>query len=334
MSGWYGGAMGGLPFRWARCKIHFMKRRRQPTASPAPVDLAAYYHVLPHERGLRLAPVNHLGPGRSALLSRWLAGILAVVCSSGGVTCALIFQVKFAANPVGPPTWLAWFVPAGWLLFPLGGLALAGCLKLVVQARRALLIAPSVGVCYGKTTLVAPGEVMAVRLERCSQWVRGESGPSYERRWTHLYLATTEGDFVELPRPFFSDLEGWDVGELLARSIATTLAVPWSAEPIPASASTPERHARRWRSVWRVVALVVGVPHFLFGFGMLVAHVGDALRLIRLPADAPPAWLAALFVGSGSLACWFGSATWGRWGKLLFALALVATLVLLLLRRD
>jgi hypothetical protein len=59
-------------------------------------------------------------------------------------------------------------------------------------------------------------------------------------------------------------------------------------------------------------ALVVGVPHFLGGFGLLVAHAAARVDpAIRIPVDPPPPWFAAIFVCSGTFACYLGCRPFG-----------------------
>ncbi len=226
---------------------------------------------------------------------------------------------------MGQPEWLPWVCPGGILLL-LGALALAGCLKLARGFHRPLVAEPNGPVRYGARLLVGEGTVAGVHVERASQWMNPESGPNYERLFAHVYVATTDGRFVELPPPYFSNLDGWELAEALGAALAATLKVPLSFDPPPPEQSTPATQARRWSYVFGAFALVIGTAHWLAGFGLLAVRAAALVDpAIRIPADAPPPWFGAIFVCSGAGSCYLGIRCWGygrgTWFRLLAMLA-------------
>lgn len=304
---------------------------------PPPTDrsdeLTTAYAVQRVAGTLQLAPVAGTGPGRTARLAFVLGLVLGLVFLGGYVAVGLFFQNKIARNPMGQPVWLAWVCPGG-ILLPIGILAVAGCVKLARGFGRPLVAEPNGPVRYGSQLLVGEGAVARVRVERLSEWMNPESGPNYERYFAHVYVETTDGRHVELPPPFFSNLDGWELAEALGAALAAALKVELSFEPPPPLHSTPATNARRWSYVFGAFALVIGIAHWFAGFGLLAVRVAALVDpAIRIPADAPPPWFAAIFVGSGAGSCYLGIRCWGygrgTWLRLLAMLATLESALLL-----
>ncbi len=296
-----------------------------PTASEPVPDLATSYGVDRSDRALRLTPLAHVGPGRTARFAFTLGLILGLACVGGAICLGFSMQEKMGNGGNAPPPWVPWIFPGGIFLFPLGFLTLAGCLKLYVTFHRPLLAEPNGALTYGHQSLVGIGEAQGVRLERCTQCIQSEDGPDTERKYAHLYIERADGRFVELPTPYFSNLEGWELAETLSAALAATLKVPLSFEPPPGDQSTPQRHARRWSRVFGSVALLIGIMHFLAGFGLLAASAA-ALVDPAIRADLPPPWFSAIFLCSGTAACYFGCRPFGGRRTLVRLLATLALL--------
>jgi hypothetical protein len=298
-----------------------------------PLDWATAYAAEWTDGALALLPAARVGPGRTARIAFALGVVLGLAFLGGYVAAGLFFQNRIARNPVGPPAWLPWVCPGG-ILLPIGLLAVAGCAKLARGFRRPLVAEPNGPVRHGPRVLVAEGNVAGVRVERISEWVSPESGPSYESKTAHVYIATTDGRFVELPSPFFSNLDGWELAESLGAALAAALGVPLAFEAPPPEHSTPATRARRWSYVFGSFALIIGCAHWLAGFGLLVVRAVALVNVaVRIPADMPPPWFAAIFVCSGAGACYVGCRFFGlgrrHWLALLAALAILESAVLL-----
>lgn len=293
-----------------------------PSSEPVP-DLATSYGVDRSDGALRLVPLAHVGPGRTARFAFAAGAVFGLACLGGYVAFGFTMRAKIVAGPA----WMAWVCPGGMLL-PLAALAFAGCTKLYRTFRRPLIVEPSGPVYYGRQRLVAEGDAAGVTVERASCWVSDENGPDYERKTAYVYVATRDGRYVELPMTYYSNLDGWELGESLGAAVAAALGVPLSFDPPPAEHSTPQSRARNWSRIYGTVALIVGIPHFLGGFGLLAARAAALVDpAIRLPADAPPAWFAAIFLASGTIACTVGCRGWGGgWRHLARLLAALAVL--------
>jgi hypothetical protein len=306
----------------------------RPTHNPD--TLATAYDLARADGTLRLTPLRHAGPGRTARFALLAGALLGTAALVGYVLAARHFQDRIARNPLGQPVWLPWVCPAG-ILLPIALLAFAGCAKLARTLRTPLAVERGGPVRYGAQLLVAEGNVDGVRVERESCRVTPESGPSYEQKTAYVYLATRDGAFVELPAPYFSNLDGWEVAESLGAALALQLGVPLSYEAPPPEHSTPASRARLGSRVFGCVALVIGAAHFLAGFGLFVVLLAARVDpAIRPPADAPPIGFALIFVASGSGAGYLGIRLWGGtrrgWLLLLAVLAAVVVSGLLALR--
>jgi hypothetical protein len=305
-----------------------MAPRTDPT-----LDWATAYAAERTDGALALVPVAHVGPGRTARIAFALGVVLGLAFLGGYVAVGLHFQNRIARNPVGQPAWLPWLCPGG-ILLPIGLLAVAGCVKLARGFHRPLVAERNGPVRHGPRLLVAEGNIAGVRVERMSEWVCPESGPNYERKTAHVYIATTDGRFEELPPPYFSNLDGWELAESLGAALAAALGVALSFEAPPPEHSTPATNARRWSYVFGSFALFIGGAHWLAGFGLLAVRVVALVNAaVRVPADMPPPWFAAIFVCSGAGACYIGCRLFGhgrrRWLAVLAVLATLESAVLL-----
>lgn len=241
-------------------------------------------------------------------------------------------QAKIVA---GPP-WMAWVCPAGPLLL-LGILSFAGGIRLVRTFHRPLIVAEDRSLSYGSRRLVAGGDAIAVYVERHTECVSAESGPDYEVFTGYVYVATTSGAFVELPTLYFSNLNGWELAEALGAAIASALGVPLVFEAPPSAHSTPARRVRGVRRLFGSFALVIGVAHWIAGFGLSVAGIAAQFDpAIRMPHDSILPWIGLLFAISGATACYLGCRWFGgtrrSFLRFMVSLALVEILVLLAVR--
>lgn len=287
---------------------------------------------------LILFPVAHTGPGRAARFSLALGLIFGLACLIGGLVIGYNMSERMANGAHSPPPWVGWIFPGGCFLYPLAILTFAGCTKLYRTLHRPLIVHAKGPARYGRKILVPESEIAGICVERLTQCISAESGPDYIRKYAHLYLQRTDGRYVELPAPYFSNLEGWELPESLGAALAATIGVPLSFEHPPPEHSTPQTNARRWISVFGTFAFIIGIPHWLAGFGLLTVRVAAAIEpAIRIPANAPPPWFAAIFFISGSLLLYIGCRCYGygrgTWLRLIGILACLEVAALLAIRR-
>lgn len=195
---------------------------------------------------------------------------------------------------------------SGWAWpFPLALFGGLGVLCLLIawvggSRRDYVLTVSSTGEVRHHWRVVGPGEAVAV-WAHCTTYNDIDDGT--ELQCAYLYIEQTGKRFTELPVPRFSRLSDSGLARALAAKLAELLKVPLREGEPPEQWSSPKREdaSRRW---WATVGmLVIGVPHFLFGFSFLVG-VREAW------------WVGLIFMGTGSLliagACW--QAGWGRRG--------------------
>jgi len=265
--------------------------------------LADGYAVTRSGGSVRFAPHAHSGPGRSARLAV-LAGItFGLVLVGFSSSFGLAATYFFGAFGFAPPTRWDWLWPGG-IFFPFILLLFAGVVKLVLNRNVPLVADLSGRVRYGRRELVAPGAARSVRLERFTQRVSPEDGPSYEVKTAYVYIERDEGRFVELPQPYFSNLDGWELGQVLSDELSRAMNVPMSSEPPPADQSAPQRWRRREKGCMGIISLTVGLPLFLIGVRVVLAGLENL--------DGWQRWaFPAMFVGGGGL---FGGIGWGFLG--------------------
>ncbi len=283
--------------------------------------LADGYAVARTGGSVRFAPHAHSGPGRSARHAALAMIALGLVLIGFWASSGLAAAFLFGDSGFGAGTRLWWAWPGG-ICVPLSLLLFAGVVKLVLQRNVPLLADPSGRVRYGRRELVAPGAARSVRLERSSDRVSPEDGPSYEVRSAYVYVERDDGRFVELPQPYFSKLDGWELGQVLSDELARALGVPMSSRPPPDDQSTPKRRRRRETRFFGVTFLTFGLPFFLIGVRVIIGglkNLGGGQRWV----------FTAVFVGGGGL---FGGIGWGFLGGRIWTyfllLAILAGVVL------
>jgi len=205
------------------------------------------------------------------------------------------------------------------MLVPLFVLFFAGAVKLFRTRNRPLIADPSGELRYGTHEWVAFCSAVSVRVERITCWIDSEDGPGHEHNTAHLYIESTDGRFVELPKPYFSQLDDWETGEVLGAALAWALGVPVSYEPPPAKHLMQERNERMKNAC-------MGVPFLLLGWLACSAGIAVTVFGVQNEPEGPERWLIpVMFVGIGGL---FGSVGWhwlgGRFRTYAIAMAAVA----------
>jgi hypothetical protein len=145
------------------------------------------------------------------------------------------------------------------------------------------------------------------------------SGPSREVKEAYVYIVTVAGRLLELPAPYFSNID-WPAAEALAKVVAEAMRVPLTTELPPGSNPHPGPGALRNRIAGSI----------LVGFGAVAVLVGSMLVFVHLaaavwPGGRPPAkvewWFGLPFVvvggGFGWIGCGFLEWGWRRWVLLL-----------------
>jgi hypothetical protein len=120
------------------------------------------------------------------------------------------------------------------LLCPGVGFLLVAAALLAAAARlwwsrsTPLVIDPTGRVRYGRQEVIPSGCARTVRIDRAVR----EDPDVGEVKTCLLYVECTDGRFIALPVPYFSEFVGWEFGEELAEALAAALRVPVSTGPV------------------------------------------------------------------------------------------------------
>src|SRR5262249_5035566 len=159
-----------------------------------------------------IAPRALTGPG---LLGRCVSGILAAVAAVviGGWVWWVWFALLRPGDPDMTPPWgVVLCLGAPFLL--LTAALLTAAARLWGSRRTPLVAEPAGRVRHGRRELVPSGFAKTVRLDRTVRTVTDGDGYKVgEAEVCFLYVECLDGRFIALPAPYFSDLDGWAVGE-------------------------------------------------------------------------------------------------------------------------
>lgn len=161
------------------------------------------------------------------------AGVMAgaAVVVIGGVCLVMV-----VLGPGDTATVLA--LPGGGFLL-LAAFLLAASVRLWRSRTTPLVIDSTGRVGYGCREIIASGSAKTVRLDRTVREVTDGDGYKVgEAKMCLLYVECIDGRFVALPELYFSEFDGWEFGEELAKALAAALRVPVSTGPVP----TPGDH--------------------------------------------------------------------------------------------
>jgi hypothetical protein len=235
--------------------------------------------------------------------------LIALLVGLGFVMLGIMGWGYLRAEPMD--RWMSWVV--------LGLMGVLGLLFLLLawgggpKGAYLLRIGPGGEVSH-QGPVAGPGEVVAVWVE-CLEG-RDEDGDPYPE--THLYLERRDGRITELPVGRFTEMRHFGLARALAARLAEALNVPLNDRSPPEAHSTAARRQRSGQFWGVVIALVVGVGHFLGGFSLLLAF-----RELF--------WIGLMFTASGSVAigmgCLMGGWGWRSFGLIVGTLAALVLLV-------